>query len=139
MAPLQYDYLVLALGAVANFHGTPGATEHSYPLYTMNDANRLHDHILKKFEAVDKNPASVNDGELTFCIVGGGATGTELAGALAELLHAELAKDYPNLPIDKVCIILYENSPHVLRPSNRNCETMPEKRSNNAGSKFALG
>jgi len=114
--PLSYDYLVLALGAVVNFHGTPGAAEHSFPLYTMVDAIRLHDHILKMFEAVDKNPALADEGALTFCIVGGGPTGTELAGAMSELLHAELAEDYPNLPIDKTRIILYEHSPHLLAP-----------------------
>ncbi len=64
MPPLAYDYLVLALGAVVNFHGTPGAAEHSLPLYTMADAIRLHDHILKMFEAVDKNPALADDGAL---------------------------------------------------------------------------
>jgi NADH dehydrogenase len=116
MPPLAYDYLVLALGAVVNFHGTPGAAEHSFPLYTMTDAIRLHDHILKMFEAVDKNPALVNEGALTFCIVGGGPTGTELAGAMSELLHTELEKDYPGLPIDQVRIVLYEHSPHLLAP-----------------------
>lgn len=116
MAPLAYDYLVLALGAVVNFHGTPGADTYSYPLYTMTDAIRLHDHILKMFEAVDKNPALVDEGALAFCIVGGGPTGTELAGAMSELLHAELAEDYPNLPLDKVQINLYEHSPHLLAP-----------------------
>lgn len=116
MAPLTYDYLALALGAVVNFHGTPGAAEHAFPLYTMNDAVRLHDHTLKLLEAVDKNPALVEDGALTFCIVGGGATGTELAGALSELLHVELAKDFPNLPIDQAKVVLYEHSPHLLAP-----------------------
>lgn len=116
MPPIPYDYLVLALGAVVNFHGAPGAAENSLPLYTMVDAIRLHDHILKMFEAVDKNPALLDEGALTFCIVGGGPTGTELAGAMSELLHAELAADYPNLPIDKARIILYEHSPHLLAP-----------------------
>jgi NADH:ubiquinone reductase (H+-translocating) len=114
MPPLPFDYLVLALGAVVNFHDTPGAAEHSFPLYSMPDAIRLHDHILRTFEAVDKNPALIGDGALNFCIVGGGATGTELAGALSELLHAELVNDYPNLPVDKSQILLYEHSPHLL-------------------------
>ena len=116
LPPIDFDFLVLALGAVVNFHGTTGAAEHSFPLYTMVDAIRLHDHILKQFETVDKNPQLVDDGALTFCIVGGGPTGTELAGAMSELTHGELAKDYPNLPIDKVRIILYEHSPHLLAP-----------------------
>jgi NADH:ubiquinone reductase (H+-translocating) len=116
MPPIDFDYLVFALGSNVNFHGTPGAAEHSFPLYTMRDAVRLHDQILKQFEAVDKNPALVDDGALTFCIVGGGPTGTELAGAMSELLHAEFAEDYPNLPVDKTRIILYEHSPNLLAP-----------------------
>jgi NADH dehydrogenase len=82
----------------------------------MADAIRLHDQILKTFEAADKNPALIDEGALTFCIVGGGPTGTELAGAMSELLHAEFAQDFPNLPIEKVRIILYEHSPHLLAP-----------------------
>jgi NADH:ubiquinone reductase (H+-translocating) len=116
MAPIDFDYLVMALGAIVNFHDTPGAAQYSYPLYTMADAIRLHDHILKVFEAVDKNPALLDDGALTFCIVGGGPTGTELAGAMSELMHAEFVNDYPNLPIEKARIVLYEHSPHLLAP-----------------------
>jgi NADH:quinone reductase (non-electrogenic) len=114
--PLTFDYLVMALGAVVSFHNTPGAAEHSFPLYTMTDAVLLHDHILKMFEAVDKNPALADDGALTFCIVGGGPTGTELAGAMSELLHSELEKDYPDLDMNKVRFVLYEHSPHLLAP-----------------------
>src|SRR5258705_3759656 len=81
MAPIGYDYLVIALGAVVNFFGTKGAAEHARPLYTMHDAVRLKAHILGKFEAADRNPALIDDGVLTFCVVGGGATGVEVAGA----------------------------------------------------------
>lgn len=116
MPEIDYDYLVIALGALVNFHGIVGAAEHSFPLYTMTDAIRLHDHILKMFEAVDKNPSLIDDGALTFCIVGGGPTGTELAGAMSELLHAELSDDYPKMPIEKVRIVLFEHSPYLLAP-----------------------
>ena len=114
--PVHYDYLILALGAVVNFFRTPGADRYAFPLYTMNDAIRLKEHILRTFEAVDKNPALVEKGALTFCIVGGGSTGVEIAGALSELLHVELAKDYPNLPVDQAKVLLYEQSPHLLAP-----------------------
>ena len=112
--PIQYDYLVLALGAVVNFFHTPGADQYALPLYTMEDAIRLKEHILKTFEAVDKNPALMDDGALTFCVVGGGPTGVELTGALVELLHTELKKDYPNLPVEKAQVFLYEHSPNLL-------------------------
>ncbi len=127
MPAIEYDYLIIALGAVVNFHGTPGAAEHSFPLYTMPDAIRLHDHILKMFEQVDKTPALIDDGALTFCIVGGGPTGTELAGAMAELLRSELADDYPNVPIEKVRIVLYEHSPNLLGPFKPKLREYAEK------------
>jgi NADH dehydrogenase len=114
LTPLKYDYLVLGLGAVVNYFNTPGAAEHALPLYTLHDAVRLRDHILRMFEAVDHNPALIEDGALTFCIVGGGPTGVELAGAFAELLHKELKADYPNLPVDRARLILYEHSSHLL-------------------------
>jgi NADH dehydrogenase len=114
LAPLEYDFLVLGLGAVVNFFNTPGADEHALPLYTMDDAVRLKDHILKTFEAVDKNPALIDDGALTFCIVGGGPTGVELAGALAELLHSDLKEDYPTLTVDRARLVLYEYSQQLL-------------------------
>src|SRR3982074_2411635 len=113
-APLKYDYLVLALGAVVNFFQTPGADRYAFPLYTMDDAIRLKDHILKIFEAADKNPALIDEGALNFCVVGGGPTGVEVSGALAELLHTEIREDYPNLPMDTAHGFLYEHSPHLL-------------------------
>jgi|SRR5271165_148078 len=105
MPPLKYDYLVLALGAVVSFFQTPGADQYAFPLYTMDDAIRLKEHVLKTFEAVDKNPSLIDDGALNFCVVGGGATGVEAAGALADLLHSELKQDYPDLPMDRAQVI----------------------------------
>src|SRR5499433_805144 len=116
LAPLTYDYLVLALGAVVNFFGIKGAAEHAFPLYTMRDAMRLKVHVLKAFEAADKDPSRVDDGALTVCVVGGGATGVEVAGALAELVRYELKDDYPNLPMDKARVVLYEMGPELLGP-----------------------
>ncbi len=114
--PIPYDYLVVGLGAVVNFFGTRGAAEHAFPIYTMQDAVKLKTHILELFEQIDKDPGLVDDGALTFCIVGGGATGVETAGAVAELLHVELKEDYPNLPVDQAQVHLYELGTHLLGP-----------------------
>src|SRR6516225_5916452 len=114
VAPLKYDYLVLALGAVVNFFQTPGADQYAFPLYTMNDAIRLKEQVLKTFEAVEKNPSLIDDGALNFCVVGGGATGVEVCGALADLLHTQMKEDYPNLPLDRAQVLLYEYAPHLL-------------------------
>src|SRR6266566_9421992 len=54
---ISYDYVVLAGGATVNYFGTPGATEHAFPLYTLMNAVRLRNHILDRFEAADRNPS----------------------------------------------------------------------------------
>lgn len=137
--PIQYDYLVLALGGIVNFFHTPGADQHALPLYTMEDAMRLKEHILKTFEAADKNPALIDDGALNFCVVGGGPTGVELAGALVELLSAELKADYPNLPVDKAEVLLYEHSPNLLGTFAPKLESYAQKALEERGVKVQTG
>ena len=140
MEPIRYDYLVVGLGAIVNFFGTQGAQEHTFPLYTLRDAVRLKDHILKTLEAADKNPALIDEGALTFCVVGGGPTGVETSGALAELMHAVAEKDYPNLPIkDKAQIILFEMSPHLLGPFKPKLQNYAKKALEKLGVTVRLG
>ena len=78
------DYLVLAGGSQPNFFGVPGAQEHTFPLYSLTDAQRLRSRIISAFEDADRDASLVDQGALTFVIVGAGATGTEIAGALAD-------------------------------------------------------
>ena len=140
MDPIGYDYLIVGLGAVVNFFGTKGTPEHAFPLYTLRDALRLKDHILKTLEATDKNPALIDDGALTFCVVGGGPTGVETSGALAELMHAVAEKDYPNLPIkDKAQIILFEMGPHLLAPFKPKLQNYAKKALEKLGVTVRLG
>jgi NADH dehydrogenase len=114
LGPLDYDYLVLGLGAEVNFFGTDGAAEHAFPMYTLSDAVRLRQRVLLKWEAADRDPALVDDGALNVVIVGGGPTGIESAGALAELYRGNFAKDYPTLPADTARLILVEAGPELL-------------------------
>ena len=114
MGPLDYDHLVLALGANVNFFGVEGAGDHAFPLYTLADAVRLKEHILERWEAADRDPELVDDGVLNVVVVGGGATGIESAGAVSELYRSEFAKDYPHLPQDKIRIVLVEAGEDVF-------------------------
>ena len=91
------DVLVVAAGAQPNFFGTPGATEHSFPMYSLDDAERLRSHILTVLEAAVEHPDLAEKGALTFVIVGGGATGVESAGAIAELLRDVLPERLQHL------------------------------------------
>jgi NADH:ubiquinone reductase (H+-translocating) len=77
------DALVLAAGSQPNCFDTPGASESSFPLYSLDNATKLRSRILGVLEQVDRNPGLVERGALNFVIVGGGPTGVEAAGALA--------------------------------------------------------
>jgi NADH:quinone reductase (non-electrogenic) len=114
LEPERYDYLVLALGAEVNYFGVDGAAEHAFPLYTLADAVRLKDHVLERWEAADRNPRLVEDGALNMVVVGGGPTGVETAGAIAELYRAVFAKDYPSIPQEQARVILVEAGPELF-------------------------
>ncbi len=110
-----YDVLLLAMGSVPAFFGVEGAEEYSYPLRDMDHALPLRREVLSRFEKASFEPdAARREAHLTFVIVGGGPTGVEYAGALAELIHGPLLKDYPIIPRDEVRILLVEGSDRLL-------------------------
>jgi NADH:quinone reductase (non-electrogenic) len=112
--PISYEYLVFALGAEVNFFGTEGAAEHAFPMYTLPHAVRLKDHLLERWEAADKDPSLIEDGALNIVVVGGGPTGVETAGAVAELYRGDFAKDYPDVSGDQARVILVEAGPELF-------------------------
>ena len=112
--PVPYDYLVIALGAQVNFFGTEGADEHAFPMYTLADALRVREHVLRKWEAADNDHGLLEDGALNVVVVGGGPTGVESAGAMAELYRNVFSEDYRNLPQEQARIILVEASPELF-------------------------
>jgi NADH:ubiquinone reductase (H+-translocating) len=114
MKPVAYDYLVLALGAEVTYFGTDGAAEHGFPMYTLSDAVRLKDHVLKKWEAADKDADLADDGALHIVVVGGGPTGVESAGALSELYRSNFSEDYPDLHSEHARITLVEAAPNLF-------------------------
>jgi NADH:ubiquinone reductase (H+-translocating) len=114
LAPLTYDYLVFGLGAEVNFFGTEGADEHAFPMYTLPHAVRLKDHLLERWESADRDPSLIDDGALNIVVVGGGPTGVETAGAVAELYRGVFAGDYPEVPQDRARVILVEAGPELF-------------------------
>jgi len=113
-ASIAYDYLVVALGAQVNFFGAEGADEHAFPMYTLPHAVRLKDHLLERWEAADRDPALIDDGALNVVVVGGGPTGVETAGAVAELYRSVFPSDYPEVPQEKARVILVEAGPELF-------------------------
>jgi NADH dehydrogenase len=111
---LEYDFLIVAAGASTNDFGIEGVAEHALALKSLEDAIRLRSHVLARFEAAAEDPALVEGGALSFVIVGGGPTGVEMAGALVELIHLVLRKDHPEIPIERVRVILIEREANLL-------------------------
>ena len=112
---IPYDILVLAMGSTTNFFGVSGAAEHAFPLKSLEHAIALRNQILYCFELAAHEPdAEKRERLLTFIIVGGGPTGVEFAGALSELIHGPLRKDYPTLDFQEVRVVLLEGLDSLL-------------------------
>lgn len=112
--PIAYDHLVLAAGASTAFYGIEGADRYAFPLKSVADATRLRSHVIACFEAADQDPARLDEGALTFVIVGGGPTGVEMAGALVELFEGVFRKDYHHLEVDRAQVVLVEMGERLL-------------------------
>ncbi|GJD18746.1 probable NADH dehydrogenase [Rivularia sp. IAM M-261] len=112
---ISYDYLVLACGSTSRFFGVPGAYEHSLTLKSLSNSINIRNHILRCFEvAQEEVRVSRQQQQLTFTIVGGGATGVEMAGELATLVYGTLSKDYPNLDFRRVRLLLLHSGERLL-------------------------
>jgi NADH dehydrogenase len=111
---LAYDYLILSTGSVSSDFGIPGVAEHAIPLKTVPNSVAVRTAVLERFEAANTDPARVDDGTLTVVIAGGGPTGVELAGAMAELFTKVLARDFKSLDIRHAHVVLVELADTLL-------------------------
>ncbi len=118
---LSYQYLVIAPGSETNFFSLSALAEHSVGLKNIDQAIVIRNRVLDLFElaARESDPAK-RRGMLTFVVVGGGPAGVELAGALSELIHTVLVKDYPELNFVETRVVLLEAGQGLL-------PAMPEK------------
>jgi len=125
-----YDYLILATGVSANFYGVVGAAENSLSLYTRRDAIVLRNKLLVEFE---RRAAGEADPELDITMVGGGATGVETAGTLAELRNIALPAAFPEIDRDKVRVRLIEMAPSLLGPYKKKEQEYARQQLENRG------
>ena len=109
---IGYDYLVLTTGVSAAFFGVAGAAEYALSLYTRHDAIVLRDELLAELEYLAAEPG----GQLHITVVGGGATGVELAGTLAELRNIALPATFPEIRQDRMQVTLVEAGEVLLAP-----------------------
>jgi NADH dehydrogenase len=133
------DYLVLAAGAQPNFFNIAGARECSFPLYSLTDARRLRDRVLQLFADAAAKPELIDQGALTFVVVGGGPTGVEIAGALSELVHDVMPHRYPNLAVAGARIVLVNVGQTLLKPFRDESHTYAAKQLQNRGVELRLG
>jgi len=111
---IPYDRLVIALGCTTNYFGNTRIQSHSFPMKSVPQAMALRNRILQTFEdTIEAGPAE-QQSLLNFVIVGGGPTGVELAGAMAEMKKNILPKDYPEFDFSRFTIYLLEGSPNTL-------------------------
>ena len=109
---LSYDFLVLAAGAGTKYFGIQGAEEHSRAIYTMEDATAVRDMAGAVLERASSHGAQ--EGDLTVVVVGGGPTGVEMAGALADLRQMEFKTRYKELDAAKSHLVLIEQQDRLL-------------------------
>ncbi|WP_414568508.1 NAD(P)/FAD-dependent oxidoreductase [Nostoc sp. CCY 9925] len=111
---ITYDFLVLATGSRTQFLGVPGASEYAFSMRTLEQAIAIRNHIFSCFEqAIQESDSSRRQQLLTFTIVGGGATGVEVAGALVEMVRGHLRRDYSTL-LQEVRLILVQSGDRLL-------------------------
>jgi len=134
----QGDILVLAAGAQANFFGTPGAQEHAYPLYSLRDAEKLRSRILAMVELTERDPSLADKGALHFVIVGGGATGTEMAGAFGDALQLVAKQRRVNFDIAKAEIVLVDAGSALLNGFSQKAQAYAARKLEERGVKLRM-
>jgi NADH:ubiquinone reductase (H+-translocating) len=136
---IEGDVLVLAAGSQPNFFHTPGADEFAFPLYSLDDAERLRSRVLQLFQDVSAKPELVDEGALNIVVIGAGATGVESAGALAELVHDVMPHMYEHLAIAGARVILIDLGHTVLAPFSDEAHAYAAKQLQRRGVELKLG
>ena len=114
---IAYDYLVFAAGGETNFFGNQSVEQNGFQLKNIQSAIEIRNHLLQMFEEASREAdAEKRRALLTFVVVGGGPTGVETSGALAELIIHVLSRDYPQMDLNEVRVLLLEAG-HTIMPS----------------------
>jgi NADH dehydrogenase len=133
------DVLVLAAGSQPNFFDTPGAADHAFPLYSLDHATNLRSRILGLFEQVDRNPRLIERGALNFVIVGGGPTGVEVAGAIADMVKVTVPAVYHDLDASAAQVHLLDYGDALLKPFSESAHAYVAKVLEEKGVQIHLG
>ncbi len=138
-APVPYDHLVLALGAVTADYGVPGVGEHGFGLKNADEARTIRTHVLRRFEAADRtDDPQIAAAATTVVIAGGGPTGVEMAGGFAELFHRVLRRDFAELNLNQARVVLVEGQDRLLAPFSPKLSNKARKRLERMGVEVLL-
>jgi NADH dehydrogenase len=131
----EYDYLIIATGVAENHFSIPGAAEHTFGLYTRPDALTLRDHFMNGFERLSAGQAEM----FSVVVVGGGATGVELAGTLGELRSDVLRGTFPNVDPSQVHVRVVEMASALLMPFHESLRAYTLRQLEKRGVEVLLG
>jgi NADH:ubiquinone reductase (H+-translocating) len=135
-----YDTLIIATGSQTSYYGNDHWRENAPSLKSIEEATRMRHKLLYAFERAERAESEAEERAwLTFVIVGAGATGLELAGALAEIAHHTLKHDFRRIRPQEARIILMEGGPRVLPPYPEDLSAKAEKLVKNLGVEIMLG
>ncbi len=134
----SYDYLVIATGCSTNFFGNRNLEQFAFPMKSTNDALALRNRILLNFEDALSSPDDQLDEIMNIVVAGGGPTGVELAGSLAEMKKNILPKDYPDMYFSRLNIYLVEGMAHTLQNMSEASQKVSQEYLENMGVKLLL-
>jgi NADH dehydrogenase len=133
------DAIVLAAGSQPNFFRTPGAAENAFPLYALADAQQLRSRIIGVFEDADRDPTLLDQGALNFVVVGGGPTGVEMAGALADMIADTMTVEYRDLAVSAARVHIVDLGHTLLGPFSEHAHDYVAKVLGRKGVRLHLG
>ena len=137
---VHYDYLVIAAGATTNFFGNENIEKNALPMKTVTEAMKLRNTLLENLE---KAEVTTDEQELqqlmTVVVVGGGPSGVEIAGAMAEMKRVVVPHDYPDLDNKKMQIILVNSGDRLLKSMDKASSARAERDLRGMGVDVMLG
>jgi NADH:ubiquinone reductase (H+-translocating) len=140
LGELSYDFLIMAIGADTNFFGNKNIQEKALPMKSVGEALGLRNRLLENFEsALVSDNEDERTGLMNVVVVGGGPTGVEVSGTLAEMKRHVLPKDYPELNFDLMQIYIVESGAELLGPMSKNAQVKSKEYLEQLGVNVMLG